>query len=432
MTELTGRSSAAEPTKAEPMIKTVTAGSGFCVFAKPEQDALIINRVRAGQPFTILLGERSANWVVVRVDQLEGWAMAQDISIVTPVEIARGLGFRGSYWQVFFTSPRPKDGAPNEFGIDARLANAIGNCKKSLDIAVSYIDDHIISDAIREAHSRGVKVRIVADELSLQRTDITLDELQQSGIPIVLYPGRRMHCRFSILDGSSVWAGSWNYTDSDTFNNNASVIVIENDEISSVFKAKFDQLFDDGLNRRKHEPRNGAGSPKGLRRSLPYGVKVYFGPEDDPLKELIAVANSAKKSIKFMTMSFVDEELAEALNKKAAEGLAVRGITEGAWSRKVFEKFVVGHAQPKMDLRIDDNARFLQLNCMIVDDALVMVGSMNYSRVGRTRNAAENIVAIPDRALTVTFANEFERLWGYAKLPAPGAKFPPPYGVLPD
>src|SRR5262249_48127414 len=146
--------------------KIVTAGAGFSVFAKPEQDALIVKRVNAGETFTLLSGEGSLNWTKIRLGAVEGWVLTQDMSVVTPVDVAVGHGFRGPNWQLFFTAPQPHDGSPNEYGINARFAHAVGQCKSSLDIAIYELDDPVVTAAILDAHSRGAKVRIVTDERS--------------------------------------------------------------------------------------------------------------------------------------------------------------------------------------------------------------------------------------------------------------------------
>jgi phosphatidylserine/phosphatidylglycerophosphate/cardiolipin synthase-like enzyme len=397
-----------------PKFLTFAASAGFSIFAKPEQDAAIISRVSAGEEFGLLKDKKSTNWVFVRHGEKEGWALAQDMSVVTPIEIAQGLGFRGSYWQLFFTSPQPKDGQTNEFGIDARFAQAITQCKSSLDIAVYEFNDKLIAKAILDAHTRSVEVRIVTDEASLNwpPTRAVFDELKQSGIAVIAKKngGRLMHNKFAILDNASVWTGSWNYTETGTFKNNENVIAIDSPEVAAAFTRKFQKLFNDGYDRVAHSSEAAQSPP------LPHGVHVFFAPEDSTLQVLSTAFSEAKKSIRFMTMAFTSDDVTEVLQRQAAKGVSVRGITEKRLMHLPAAKSLLTASAPNLEVRVDGNPRFLRHNCAIVDDRIVWFGSMNITKTGNRKND-ETLISIPDAALASKFNEEFERLWAVAQKP---------------
>ena len=93
-----------------PKIITVTAGAGFSVFAKPEQDSQIISRVSAGQKFELVepvvgSGKRIHNWAVVRYGGREGWVMAQDMSVVTPINRERAWVSRSISADILHCAP---------------------------------------------------------------------------------------------------------------------------------------------------------------------------------------------------------------------------------------------------------------------------------------------------------------------------------------
>jgi phosphatidylserine/phosphatidylglycerophosphate/cardiolipin synthase-like enzyme len=392
-----------------PKIRSLTSGASFSVFARPERDGQIISRVGAGEQFNLLEGRGSKNWAFVRHRGKEGWVMAQDMSVVIPIEMARGLGFRGSYWQVFFTSPQAVAGQASEFGIDARFAQDITRSKTSLDIAVYELNNRLITHAILDAHARGVKVRIVTDRERLADKSSTIRELRQSGIAVVAKAndgGRYMHSKFAVIDQARVWTGSWNYTESGTFLDNDNVIAIESKDIAAVFAAKFQKLFDDGPERTQHS--SAAAFAETSR--LPHGVQVLFAPEDPTLDTLRAAFRDAKKSIRFMTYAITVGDMAEILQRQAAKGVVVRGIAERSSATSATAKSLLAATVPNLEVRVDGNPRTLRHNCVIIDDRLVFLGSMSISSVGATKND-ENLLAIPDAALASKFTEEFERLW---------------------
>ena len=218
-----------------------------------------------------------------------------------------------------------------------------------------------------------------------------------------------MHSKFAILDNASVWTGSWNYTDAGTFKNNENVIAIDSPEIASAFAREFQKLLD-GLERGKLS----SEAKVAEAASLPHGVRVFFAPDDPTLDVLRTVFGQAKKSILFMTMAFTDTDLAAILQDRATHGVAIRGIVEKSLARLPVAKSLLMGSVPNLEVREDGNPRYLRHNCVIVDDRMVLMGSMNLSITSGTRNN-ENLLSIPDAALASKFTEEFERLWAMAK-----------------
>jgi phosphatidylserine/phosphatidylglycerophosphate/cardiolipin synthase-like enzyme len=126
-----------------------------------------------------------------------------------------------------------------------------------------------------------------------------------------------------------------------------------------------------------------------------------------------------------MTLAFTVEELAVLLKSKAAADVSVRGIVEERLARNPVSKALVSEPSSRLEIRVDGNPRYLRHNCLIVDERLVLLGSMNYSTAGSTWND-ENLVTVPDQALAAKFMEEFERLWAIAKTPVPNSEEPKP------
>jgi phosphatidylserine/phosphatidylglycerophosphate/cardiolipin synthase-like enzyme len=398
----------------EPGIQMRTL-KGISMFSEPSQDSRIIERMTADQGFVFLPTKRQENWAQIRLENGQvGWVMAQDMSYVEStvkkIDVGRGFGFRGDYWQLFFTSPQP-DSTQNQYGIDVRFADAIDKCQASLKIAVYELNSEIITEAIIEAKRRGVKVQVVTDDRSIEQEGFTFGQLVNAAIPLVTDSSRSsiMHDKFAIIDDKIVWTGSWNFTDGATYRNNENEIVLESPQIASVYKEKFNKMFDRGLFGRQGLADNAAGiaATKG-KQELPNGIQIYFAPEDNTTDVLRAAISKAKRSVRIMALTLTLDDLAAALNEKVKAGIVVEGIIEKRFSRS--SKTASFIDTTNVTIRLDGNRYMLHHNSIIIDDELVITGSLNFSRAATSRND-ENIILIPDAALAAKYNAEFKRLW---------------------
>ena len=105
----------------------------------------------------------------------------------TEIDIPIGLGYQGDFWQLFFTTPlNTRDRSQYINGVDIRVAAAIDTARNTLDIAAFELNNEVITEAIIDAHNRGVTVRVVTDdEHGLEDDDSTIVDLELEDIPIV-------------------------------------------------------------------------------------------------------------------------------------------------------------------------------------------------------------------------------------------------------
>ena len=93
------------------------------------------------------------------------------------------------------------------------IVSFINKATKTLDIAVYSLTHDKISQAIIEAHKRGVEIRILTDALQAKGADSDDELLEGSGIPLRrdTQPGL-MHHKFAISDGKALGFGSFNWS----------------------------------------------------------------------------------------------------------------------------------------------------------------------------------------------------------------------------
>jgi phosphatidylserine/phosphatidylglycerophosphate/cardiolipin synthase-like enzyme len=330
-----------------------------------------------------------------------------------PIAIPQGFGAEMGFWQVYFTAPTgSSDRALYVNGIDTALAAAINAARGTIDIAAFEFNNPVLTQAVLDAHRRGVKVRMVTDnEHGLNDDDTTIGQFTAAGIPVV-DDGRSalMHNKFMIIDSTTVWTGSWNYTINDTYRNNNNAVALRSRRAVQSYQAEFDEMF----TRREFGPRSSIGNAATFTQDgTP--IRILFAPEDDVLSAIISELEQANRSIRFMAFSFTVAQIGDLIQNKAAAGVQVQGIYETTGSQTEFSTlrplFCAGLA-----VRQDGNRYILHHKVFILDDQTVITGSFNFS-ANATRSNDENLVIIRDAVLAAQYIAEFERRWAEARTP---------------
>jgi phosphatidylserine/phosphatidylglycerophosphate/cardiolipin synthase-like enzyme len=223
-----------------------------------------------------------------------------------------------------------------------------------------------------------------------------------------------MHNKFAILDLKTVWTGSWNYTDGATYANNENAIALEGVDIARRYQEVFNQMFVDG----RFGSARAKASDSSPPRLLSHGVKILFSPEDPILEELAKRIGAAKRSVTILAFAFTSSELAEQLRTKAHEGVAVRGLFEKSLAKNAGVVGSLCTSDSGIQVRLDSNPRYLHHDVIVIDDEIVITGSLNFSKAAMMRND-ENVVVIPDATLAKKYLTEFSRLWATGERPDP-------------
>lgn len=338
-----------------------------------------------------------------------------DVRVLT---VGQGFGAEKSFWQVFFTAPTgSRDSKTYVNGIEMQLAAAINALQSgdTLDIAAFEFNLPALTKAVLDAHRRGVKVRMVTDtEHGLEDDDATTPQLVAAGIPVV--DDKRsafMHNKFMILDGTTVWTGSWNFTLNDTYRNNNNAIALRSRRLVERYQAEFNQMFERGIFGPRKTP---SAQTQFNQDGVP--IQVFFAPEDKVLAAMINTISGAQRSIRFMTFAFTDFDVAKAIMDRAAanRNVTVQGIFETTGSQTEFSElrtlFCAG-----LDARQDGNPFVLHHKVFIVDETTVITGSFNIS-TNATESNDENLLILRDRDLAAQFVGEFNRRWAEARTPS--------------
>jgi phosphatidylserine/phosphatidylglycerophosphate/cardiolipin synthase-like enzyme len=131
---------------------------------------------------------------------------------------------------------------------DTELINLINSSNKTLDIAIYSLTKADIVNAIIQAKTRGVNVRLMSDrECSQNRYQkVELEKIKNAGIPIKINThSGLLHDKYTVVDGSIVATGSNNYTNATTDENDENFIVIKDSNVAKGYDDNFSSMWND-------------------------------------------------------------------------------------------------------------------------------------------------------------------------------------------
>jgi len=133
--------------------------------------------------------------------------------------------------------------SPGESCAQAIIAR-FRTCRRNADVCVFTITDDRISNAIADAHRRGVVVRVVTDDE--KANDPGSDALRLAGAGVAVRVDDspyHMHHKFAAFDRGVVISGSYNWTVSAARNNEENLIVSGDRRIVAAYEAEFERLW---------------------------------------------------------------------------------------------------------------------------------------------------------------------------------------------
>jgi hypothetical protein len=301
--------------------------------------------------------------------------------------------------------------------IDNFFIKLVDSAQTSIDGAFFEFRFQSIVDAFTRAHQRGVKIRFVTD------TDYYPNEftaaLVKAGIKVKQdNRSALMHNKFMVVDSDKIWTGSYNLTNTCSYNNNNNALCIFSKELCEIYQREFDEMFVNG--------QFGAKSPSTVEMQKneltimgqKTTVEVYFAPEDNPNQRVFELMKQAKNEIYFMQFAFTSDKISDILVEKAISGVNVSGIFDTKLYRAsgpYSEFYKLTSADANVILANNPNGK-LHHKVFIVDpssdDGFVITGSENCSDSGNNSND-ENIMIIHNNKVAQAYLNEFKKLQGY-------------------
>ena len=145
-------------------------------------------------------------------------------------------------------------------------------------------------------------------------------------------------------------------------------------------------------------------------------IVVVFTSEDPALENaIIPVVQSATRSIRFLAFSFTDYPLADTMSQRFKAGVDVAGVFEkfGSETEAAELRTLMCRSVP---VKQDGNPGFLHHKVIVVDERIVITGSLNFS-TNAEENNDENVIIIDNPEIARLYTQEFDRVWNLAEDP---------------
>ncbi len=303
--------------------------------------------------------------------------------------------------QVFFTNSIE---ASEDNDLARGLIDFLDQALTSLDIAIHSLSDGRVLDILSRACLRGVNIRMVVDANSfdssiLQTLSDQCVQIKQSEVA-----GRTtMHHKFAVADGQRVWTGSANWTTSGLKLNANDAVSIEHSELVQRYTQVFERLFvDDQFGE----------STLGISTqpiSLAQGNLIaYFGPHPQLEQELVRMIQQAQHTIRIAMFAYTNDRIHKALLDALTRGIQIDAL----WARRTLHDCDVSEIDEMLALnigRVMPLVGTLHHKFAVIDNALVITGSANWSANGVSHND-ENLLMIESEIVAQKYQTYFEQL----------------------
>jgi phosphatidylserine/phosphatidylglycerophosphate/cardiolipin synthase-like enzyme len=334
-------------------------------------------------------------------------------STAPPVVVGSG----GDWWQVYFTDPQNVNDPDNLAGsIPEKLIDYINNAQRTIHIASFEFNLTPVAEALIAAHKRGVEVQWVTDDEHGIEADEEEDHgqfamLEKAGIEVTDDDrGALMHNKFWIFDDQTVWTGSTNITANGNFRNNNNVLVIDSPELAAIYEREFDEMWAGEFG-----PTSSSTVADQTVTIAGTPVRVLFAAEDEVVSQLVPLIENAKNSIRIMAFSFTHDDLGAAVLDRAEAGVEVQGIFETRGSETEYSELSALYCAG-VPVRQDGNPGTFHHKVFVIDDQMVVTGSLNFSNNADESND-ENVVVVTNSDIAAQYLQEFERRWAEATEP---------------
>jgi|GEM_PF-383305 len=278
------------------------------------------------------------------------------------------------------------------------LVELINSTKKSIDCSIYDLDLSSISDALVDMNKSGVTLRIVSDYEQASQKSSKIGALKSGGAYVIISPENYpiMHNKFCVFDNEIVWVGSMNFTLNDSKRNNNNVLIVKDKEVAELYTNKIDSFFKGNFSPKV--------SPSIEIRKIGNG-EFYFCPEDNCAEHVISHINDSNLSIECMFFSFTLDDAGDLMIQK---NVAKRIIFEDS-QNSIYSEY--NKLKEKgMPVLLDRNPQNMHNKFCVIDNKIIMTGSMNLS-VNGTQENDESLVFVYNEPLAKEYIDYFNKYW---------------------
>lgn len=271
---------------------------------------------------------------------------------------------------------------------------ALDNAQKSIDMVMYLLLDQAIVDRLIAAKKRGIAVRVLLEPNPFGGGDgrPLAEQLRQAGVQVKdSNPMFRFtHQKTIIVDNRLALIMTLNQTNA-AFTRNRGYGIADLDPIRV---AEIQAVFDADWNR---------------TRARVQQPDLVWSPNNSREK-LIALLQSARRSLDIQTEVMSDNEVIETLIAKVRQGIKVRVIMSPPEADSTTEAGLARLSRAGVEVRLV-RTPYIHAKLVIVDGVRGWIGSVNFSSNSLDNNRELGIL-LRDAPIIRTLSATFERDWG--------------------
>jgi phosphatidylserine/phosphatidylglycerophosphate/cardiolipin synthase-like enzyme len=149
--------------------------------------------------------------------------------------------------------------------------------------------------------------------------------------------------------------------------------------------------------------------------AVPQGsVAVYFSPHGGCTEAIVAEIAKARKTVKVQAYSFTSAPIARALVEAKRRGVEVVVVLDKSQRTEKYSSATFLHNEG-VPVWIDAKHAIAHNKIILIDGAVVITGSFNFTRAAEEQNA-ENLLVIHDSgALVAAYVKNFQEHLGHSE-----------------
>ncbi|KAG0258349.1 hypothetical protein BG011_003341 [Mortierella polycephala] len=169
------------------------------------------------------------------------------------------------------------------------------------------------------------------------------------------------------------------------------------------------KLHDHGSESESESDQDG-DKEQGRRHKGHIFVSPVFFPSEESFGHLISTLDGAKKSLDICVFTITDDQISRAIIRAHERGLRVRIVSDDAKSEDLGSDVKRLAKENGIPTRVDGSVSHMHHKFVIIDDALVITGSYNWTKGARFDNREDLTLTNSGRAVRA-FQAEFDKLW---------------------
>ena len=134
--------------------------------------------------------------------------------------------------------------SPMDRAISKGVLPLINKSGKSIYISMFYLTNYWITDALIDAHNRGVDIKIISDATLTKEPKAQIFKLREAGIPVKIENWNgKMHQKSAVFDEEYTIIASTNWTGASEYANDENMLIIKNKDIAKKQTKEFFRLW---------------------------------------------------------------------------------------------------------------------------------------------------------------------------------------------